>query len=358
MALASLAFLFHTSFIFTTFAYVARHGGVTRWGTVSTGRRNVVAAPALFLSLPLRQLGLTAPFTARWDPLVSFISYLIPNQSRAEQGRREPKPAAAAHHGRSSIAQCLDVARTVGSARPSRPARRSTCSPCDSPGSEAAGALLTSCRRGRGRAAAHARAREAAAELLAPARPWRSSCSRACPRGRAGAVAHARAREAGQSGCSRAPTRPRGSCCSRARPRGRGGAAARARVGEALAELLLAVTPARPRRSCCYLCSTARAREQEGALSLGWGCCQTGRSRRPRRTCSCGRWKMKLTCGTHLAVKGAVGPSCRRGRERKRAGAATTFRLPVLTVPQRVTLPCACHICKCGKNERCVKQEC
>jgi hypothetical protein len=30
MALTSLAFLFYASFIFTTFAYVARHGGVTR----------------------------------------------------------------------------------------------------------------------------------------------------------------------------------------------------------------------------------------------------------------------------------------------------------------------------------------
>jgi hypothetical protein len=48
---------------------------------------------------------------------------------------------------------------------------------------------------------------------------------------------------------------------------------------------------------------------------------------------------MKLTYGSHLAVKGAMGSSCRRGRERNRAGAATTFRLPVLTVSQRVTPP-------------------
>jgi hypothetical protein len=40
------------------------------------------------------------------------------------------------------------------------------------------------------------------------------------------------------------------------------------------------------------------------------------------------RWKTKLTSGAHLAVRGAAGPSCRRRKERSRAGAARTFCRP------------------------------
>jgi len=82
-------------------------------------------------------------------------------------------------HGQSSIAQRLDVARTTGSARPSRPAR---------------------------------------AEQLLPMRaPQRVSHHLGLP--------------------LRALARPRRSCCSHVRRRGRGGAT-RARAGEAAAEFL------------------------------------------------------------------------------------------------------------------------
>jgi hypothetical protein len=57
---------------------------------------------------------------------------------------------------------------------------------------------------------------------------------------------------------------------------------------------------------------------------------------------------MKLTSGTHLVVRGALGPGCRRGRERSKAGAGRTFDMPWLTGHQRVRL--AWHAA-CAKME-------
>jgi hypothetical protein len=39
-------------FDFTTFAHVARHGGLTRWRAVSMGMQNDVAAPSHFFNTP------------------------------------------------------------------------------------------------------------------------------------------------------------------------------------------------------------------------------------------------------------------------------------------------------------------
>jgi len=44
------------SFIFTTFADVARHGSCARWRPVNLRMRNVVLALAFILSLPLRRV--------------------------------------------------------------------------------------------------------------------------------------------------------------------------------------------------------------------------------------------------------------------------------------------------------------
>jgi len=52
----------------------------------------------------------------------------------------------------------------------------------------------------------------------------------------------------------------------------------------------------------------------------------------------CWSWKTKLTSGAHLAVTGAVGPSCRGWRERSKAGVATPFHVLMLTRRQRVEL--------------------
>ena len=56
--------------------------------------------------------------------------------------------------------------------------------------------------------------------------------------------------------------------------------------------------------------------ERSGACVRGWA----GR-----------RSKTKLTSRAHLAVREAAGPSCRRGEERRRSGAARTFRMSLLT---------------------------
>ena len=64
------------SFRFTTFAHVACHASSTRCRLVSLSTRNVVATPALLLSLHPRQLGPAAPVTSRWTPLVSFVFQL------------------------------------------------------------------------------------------------------------------------------------------------------------------------------------------------------------------------------------------------------------------------------------------
>lgn len=46
---------------------------------------------------------------------------------------------------------------------------------------------------------------------------------------------------------------------------------------------------------------------------------------RLRQSYSCWRWERKLTTGTHLAVKGQSGPSCRRGREGERGAWPGSF---------------------------------
>jgi hypothetical protein len=46
---------------------------------------------------------------------------------------------------------------------------------------------------------------------------------------------------------------------------------------------------------------------------------------------------MNLTSGAHMAVREATGPSCQKGGERSRAGAALSFR----NAP-----PAACHVRK------------
>ena len=71
-----LALLFRDSYISTTFASVARYGGMTSWHPVSSGcEMSFMPLISSFL-LPFRQLGPAAPPTARWTPLVSFFFYL------------------------------------------------------------------------------------------------------------------------------------------------------------------------------------------------------------------------------------------------------------------------------------------
>ena len=68
-----LTLLFHDSYISTTFTYVARYGGMTRWHPVSSGREMSFMPLISSSLLPFRQLGPAASLTARWATLVSFV---------------------------------------------------------------------------------------------------------------------------------------------------------------------------------------------------------------------------------------------------------------------------------------------
>jgi hypothetical protein len=265
MTLTSLAFLFRISFIFTTFAYVARHGARDTLGHSQHEQLKCRRCPCSLPLSPSPTAGSHNSFHCQVGPTrqLHILPHSQPEQSRAgasgakARGCRSPWPEL---HCRAP--GCGPLARHGLHAQlAGAPAPHATSS---------AVRLRRRCSR---------RAGEALVELLLTHVPMRQRRSCLCRRGRGGAAARAHAHEARRSGCSRAPARPRGSCCSRACPRGCGGAVARARASEAMAELLLTHVLARPRWSCCscarrrgrggVAAACARAREQEGAPSPG-----------------------------------------------------------------------------------------
>ena len=110
ITLTSLAVLNCMSFIFTIFAYVARHVELTRSSTVSTSTRNVLAAPCFASPFPSptagsrhsyhRQAGLTCQ---------QCLSPPVNQSGNQSKGERSIHPSAQLdHNGKQSINEFVD----------------------------------------------------------------------------------------------------------------------------------------------------------------------------------------------------------------------------------------------------------